>query len=70
MSINQSQSHVEGSTSTIPSFTLDARNKFAPQLIRLLADLSLSHSDTDAADYLALNELASEMEEWHSENAN
>lgn len=65
---NLSYERTEASPSVTPSFTLSAENKFAAQILRLYADLNLAHSSNDAADYLELQELATQMEAWRQEN--
>lgn len=56
-------------TTKPPQLILDASDKFAPQLVRFLADLKMAHSDTDPADIMDLHDLSAQMEHWRQTNA-
>ena len=65
---NQSHTRTEESASVKPSFTISAENKFSVQILRLYADLNLAHSSNDPVEYMEINELATQMEEWRLAN--
>lgn len=51
-----------------PSITIKASDKFAPIVMRLLADLIMCHSNEDPANALELHQLSNRMDTWRSEN--
>lgn len=66
--IGETQPVIVPPTSTPPQLILDARDKFAPQLVRLLADLKMAHGDTDPADIMDLHDLSNQMDIWRQTN--
>lgn len=52
----------------VPALVISAKSKFAPQVLRLLADLNMVHTEADPVEFLELAELAQKMEEWRAEN--
>lgn len=63
-SINDETQTVVSSAAQEPALLIKASDKFAPVVIRLLADLQMSHGDTDPADIMDLHRLSEEMEIW------
>lgn len=52
----------------VPALVIRAKGKFAPQLVRLLADMNVVHTEAGPVQFLELAELSTKMEEWRAEN--
>lgn len=52
----------------VPALLISAKSKFAPQIVRLLADMNMVHTEADPVQFLELAELSTKMEEWRAEN--
>lgn len=57
---------ISQSAESEPVLVVKASDKFAPQIVRLLADLKMAHSDTDPADILELHQLSEAMDNWRT----
>jgi hypothetical protein len=54
------------SDTKVPSFSIDATNRFAPILVRMFADLMLNIEGDKSDEFLELCELSNAMDEWRA----